>query len=353
MSDEGYKLSENAVRELAGMLNGWRSQKRNRDGTLVPPIPLMQGFWARITDNQSNNYVSGSNIGAPFLYSWVEQYATLVSGKETLTDKSMTMGGRFGTKNTSGGASDLGPAYNVWEYGPLGLQNQPVPNGTYVWIEVGFDDQSPASAVWRFDHTPTSDVIVQITGTDTGDAQYIGNVIGGATSAVSGTAFSLPGGMSTGVAALICNLDEQGLTGHRVKQCFLPGKLMGWTSAGSAIVFVHGGVGSVIGSSANQINQVPGLSGFGASWSRSGTPGGTQLMLYGTVWNPSTSALEGVGITITLDARGMVTSIAGGGPPGDLPWGPSISGSTEVSFTGTLAAAVSAGKNVQNGIILK
>lgn len=175
----------------------------------------------------------------------------------------------------------------------------------------GWNDDSGQSR-WVMD-IEIPGVPVKITGNDTGDAQYNGRILGGTTTAAPGSAFTSPAGMTVPGSddALICNLDESGLTGHRLKtNTFLIGEVVGQTTETPprSIVFVHGGVGAT----ASPVT----LSGSGttadtSTWGRdSDAVGLVTTDVSRVLWDSTGDVLYAFTRTKTFDARGMLISVS-------------------------------------------
>jgi hypothetical protein len=122
------------------------------------------------------------------------------------------------------------------------------------WLPIGSNIEAEYRGFSTIDYKPVyrvytgnPPVAIKFTGNDA-DAQYTGSVLGLPSTAASGSAFTGPGGMTVPGSdnALICNVDESGLTGHRIATpSFGVGVVVGATSTGLQIVYTHGGVGRV------------------------------------------------------------------------------------------------------------
>ncbi|MDB5353594.1 MAG: hypothetical protein JWN24_47 [Phycisphaerales bacterium] len=177
---------------------------------------------------------------------------------------------------------------------------------------------TPGAKVFVFNQPPVAAVVVKITGPAGGAGEYNGRVLGGAASAAPGAALGMPAGMTSpgGDNALVLNVEEDGITGHRLKSgSYAVGVVRGSTAETPprSIVFIRGGVGrvdspTVIGGASEGSE-----SADASSWSRdtNGTPVDI-YMVSRTVYNEAGDrTLYQFVRKLSFDARGLLVGVGG------------------------------------------
>jgi hypothetical protein len=163
--------------------------------------------------------------------------------------------------------------------------------------------------VYFFNHAAGQQTaVVVITGIASGGGKYIGQTMGGLSTAGAGGTLAMPEGLSSGTAALILNEEEDGQTGHRLAiGSYAVGQVVG-EAAGETIVVIRGALGALSGPTS--------LSGSGVSadtttWSKAsnGTPLSVQVQTR-TAWDSSSAVLYAYMRTFSFDARGVLSSVS-------------------------------------------
>lgn len=190
--------------------------------------------------------------------------------------------------------------------------------GTLVQVFALYTRGDPATKVYVFNQTPGAQVIVKIVDAAAGAGEYDGQILGGAASASPSGGVVMPEGMSTPAsgAALVLNLEEDGLAGHRLKSgAYAVGVAAGMTggSPPRAIVFVRGALGAIAGAAtlggATNVSETSDSS----SWSRdtNGTPVDVYVVSR-TVYNPvGDQTLYQFFRMLSYDARGQLIAVSG------------------------------------------
>jgi hypothetical protein len=148
--------------------------------------------------------------------------------------------------------------YSHWLYTDLTSPPPPLP-----FIEArfaGYDNSNPAVPIYR-GTCPSPNVPFQIpySGTLGIGGAYEALILAGPSTATA-AAHDMPGGMTPPAAynAIAINLDEDGLTGWRLKvPSYAIGQIVGATPTGKAIIYFHGGVGTPTGSGGASVISLP------------------------------------------------------------------------------------------------
>lgn len=273
MADNGYIFDQQSARRIAAAVKAYeqrgsspKNQKSGDGGS--------EWFWAKLTGEDSSN---------PGSYKW---------------DKSDIATGVLGAGNPTHSET----AYTATEINSLaGLS-------TGIYVIMRFAGYKSAGVPAYLFVCPRTGVPVKITSAGT-SGQYAGKILTGNSTASTGSGFTAPAGMTLGPDAIICNLDESGLTGNRLKpNTFGLGEIVGLSSDGTQIVYIHGGVGAT----ASPKNLPFGSSSPDATtWKRDddAVPLTIQLST-GSWWDTSGLRWMYNYRTFTFDARGMVVEVS-------------------------------------------
>ena len=197
---------------------------------------------------------------------------------------------------------------------PLGSHLLPV--GTIVDVFVLYTRSSPGEKVYVFDLKPETAVIVQISSAAGGAGEYSGKILAGIAAASAATDLAMPMGMTVPPAdnALILNLEESALAGHRLKNgSYSVGVIRGATAdvPPRPIVLIRGALGrtdspTMLGSTSDT-----GESAETTTWSRDtdATPVDVYLVSR-VVYNPTgDQTLYSFMRKCSFDARGELVSV--------------------------------------------
>jgi hypothetical protein len=166
--------------------------------------------------------------------------------------------------------------------------------------------------LYVFNQPPPDGAIVLITGPAAGGGKYVGQVLGGTSSAVASGTLAMPEGLTAGDDALILNEEETGLNGHRIAPgAFAVGRVAG-RSNGTVIVVIRGAAGATAGATALGDGTGGSVGAQGTSWSKAadGTPVDLWVQTR-TVWDSSTGTLLAYVRKVSFDARGVLYAISG------------------------------------------
>ncbi len=183
--------------------------------------------------------------------------------------------------------------------------------GTLVQVFALYARGAGNTRSYVFNLVPASAVVVSITGNAGGDGEYDGQILGGASSADAGSGLAMPAGLTPGDNALIVNVEETGLIGHRIAAgSYAVGVVRGSTTETPprAIVFIRGALGRTDSPKALGSG---GVTPSTTTWSRNsdGTPL-TLTVITSVVWDSTASTLLANTRVLTFDARGVLASVS-------------------------------------------
>jgi hypothetical protein len=172
----------------------------------------------------------------------------------------------------------------------------------------------PGVKLYVFNTPPPDGAVVQITGPAAGGGKYTGRILTGSSNAVAGGTLNMPEGLTIPDAdnALICNVEEDGETGHRLQT---PGWAVGQiagSSGGLAVVMIRGALGSTQSPMTLGDGSAGGLDADNSSWNKASD--GTPLDLWmesRTFWDTDSGTLFGYARKLSFDARGVLYAVSG------------------------------------------
>lgn len=190
-----------------------------------------------------------------------------------------------------------------------------LPSGTLVQVFALYARGGRGAKVYVFNRPPVQTVIVQITSAAPA-GEYNGKILSGGAAASSGTAFTMPAGMSAPASedALVLNLEESALSGHRLANgSYALGVVRGSTgdTPPRSIVVIRGGVGRTDSPTTLGSASAGSETADGATWSKASdaTPVNVYVVSR-VVYNPSgDQALYSFVRMMSFDARGLLVSV--------------------------------------------
>jgi hypothetical protein len=191
-----------------------------------------------------------------------------------------------------------------------------LPAGTIVQVFALYSRSSPPVKNYVFHATPDATVIVELTGAAAGAGEYNGRVLDGLSTASPTSALSMPAGMTIPSSddALVLNVEEDGLSGHRLKaNTYAIGRLVGMTTESTPrwIVMVRGGKGETVSPTTLGNGTGGSISADASTWS--GATNGTPLNLWvqtRTFWDTSGTVLYAYLRQLSFDARGLLIAVS-------------------------------------------
>ena len=172
----------------------------------------------------------------------------------------------------------------------------------------------PGVKLYVFNCPPVDGVVVKITGAAGGGGKYTGRVLSGSSDATASATLDMPEGLSIPAAdnALICNVEEDGETGHRLA---IPGYAVGeivGSSGGATVVMIRGALGSTDSPTSLGDGTGGSVSADGSSWSKAtdATPLSVWVQTR-TFWDTSTGTLYAYLRQFSFDARGVLYAVSG------------------------------------------
>jgi hypothetical protein len=168
--------------------------------------------------------------------------------------------------------------------------------------------------LYIFNQPPADAVVVKITGAAAGGGKYTGRVLSGASSAVAAGTLAMPEGMTVPTVdnAIICDVEEDTETGHRLSiGGYAIGRVAG-VSNGLIVVMIRGAMGATNSPTTLGDGTGGAVAADTTSWSKvsNGTPV-TAWVQTRTVWDSTGGVLYAYLRSFAFDARGLLLSISG------------------------------------------
>jgi hypothetical protein len=198
----------------------------------------------------------------------------------------------------------------------LPLNSHLLAAGTAVQVFAVYTRASPGAKMYVFEQSPETAVIVQISSAAAGAGEYSGKILGGVASASASADLAMPMGLTVPSAdnALILNVEEQSLSGHRLAAgAYAVGIIRGATAdvPPKRIVLIRGALGRVDSPTTLGSTSDASESAETTTWSRD--TDATPLDLYVTcrvVYNPAgDQTLYAFLRKCSFDARGELVSV--------------------------------------------
>jgi hypothetical protein len=221
-------------------------------------------------------------------------------------------------------AGQLGRA---WIFGVCPVQVNFV-NADDQWADVTDGDSTAltsgpiggAQVLWRAPGTSTQWALVRfgpgpgvggypckITAVDAA-AQYTATIYAGTTTAVAGTALSMPAGLTAGATVTVCNLDENALTGNRLD---IGSWVYAYPTSSPTVFWTHGGVGSRSTPKSLPYSDPTSTTADTATWDRDTDGVALNLTDPRIVWDPDALLLHVFTRKKYYDARGLIYHVDG------------------------------------------
>ena len=166
---------------------------------------------------------------------------------------------------------------------------------------------SNSETLYVFSHLPSVGYPCKITAVDAA-AQYTATIYSGTTTAVSGTALSMPAGLTAGATVTVCNLDENALTGNRLA---IGSWVYAYPTSSPTVFWTHGGVGSRSTPKSLPYSDPTSTTADTATWDRDTDGVALNLTDPRIVWDPDALLLHVFTRKKYYDARGFLYHVDG------------------------------------------
>jgi hypothetical protein len=167
---------------------------------------------------------------------------------------------------------------------------------------------SSGKPVYAFSAAARSGTPAKITAADSGAGQYTATLYAGTTTAISGTALSLPAGLTAGATVTVANLDESGLTGNRLA---IGSWVYAYPTSSPTVFWSHGGVGSRDTPKSLPYSDPTSTTADTTTWSRDTDGLALNLIEPRIVWDSTALVLHVFTRKKYFDARGLLYKVDG------------------------------------------